>query len=235
MAKKNIINGIEIFKLADIQDNVRSMFNVLHRAKESMINPRMMHYVAEIDQVNLFPKRFIQAFKEIFKSEWKINEKKRKKRDCGARKRGIPDLEIIYSVESKLIERDDGSGELAPYRFNHIHIMLIVDIGYGRYGKKEINHIVNCTLNRIQGLEIKELEDDFSIGFLKFRKHEYMTAEYQDLYWHDLKLEFSDAVKRASYLCKTSQKSMLPNRFVRCSFNITRMTKSKKFECEAAA
>ena len=62
-----------------------------------------------------------------------------------------------------------------------------------------------------------------------------MTAEYQDLYWHDLKLEFSDAVKRASYLCKTSQKSMLPNRFVRCSFNVTRMTKSKNFECQAAA
>ncbi len=228
MDKKNIINDIEIFKLADISDNVKSMFNVLNRARENMINPRMMHYVVEIDQVSLFPKKFIQAFKERFKSEWKLNEKKRKIRNCSARRRSIPNLELIYSVESKLIERDDGSGELAICRFNHIHIMLIVDIGHGRYGKKEINHIVNCTLNRIQGLEIKELEDDFSLGFLKFRKREYITEGYQDLYWHDLKREFPDAVKRASYLCKSSQKSMLPDRFIKCSFNVTRATKPKK-------
>lgn len=234
MAKNNSIQGFEIFKLADIEDNIRSMFNVISRANKNMIQPRMMHYIAEINQVELFPKKFIQALKEKFKSEWKKHEKRRRLRSNNARKRKIPELEIIYSLESKIIFRDDGTGEPYPYRYNHIHIMLIVDIGHGRYGKKEINHIFNRTLNRIQGLETKDLENDFSIGFLKFRKREYLINEYQDLYWHDLKNEFADAVKRASYLCKSSQKSLLPSRFSSCSFNVTREKKTQSKQNLAA-
>ncbi len=83
-------------------ENLTSMLTVLTRAKETMISPRMLHFVVEIMDVNNFPKRFIQTFKERFISEVNRREKQRKKESSSYQKRKIPVLELIYSIETKL-------------------------------------------------------------------------------------------------------------------------------------
>ena len=137
-----------------------------------------------------------------------------------ARARNTPKVEFFYSIETKA--RD--SGEL----YNHIHIMFIVDAGHNVFGSKELGILINKALNRIDGFEKLIFNDDFNIvkasdgytfgeGFLKFRDKASTIyaddATFHDIRCHDLKAEFKDAVIRASYLCKSSQKKELPERY----------------------
>ena len=86
----------------------------------------------------------------------------------------------------------------------------------------------NKALNRIDGFEKLIFNGDFDIvkasdgytfgeGFLKFRdKNSTIYADdatFHDIRCHDLKTEFKDAAIRASYLCKSSQKKELPERY----------------------
>lgn len=241
--------GYKILKKADIKDNVRSMFNVVARCQTSMTSPRMMHYVCEIEDFDVLPDKFIQSFKEKFESEWKKFEIIRSEKHPSARKRFLPKLELIYSIEAKDINNPkfnafDADQCHPKIRYNHIHIMLIVDVGLNIYGKKEIKSITNRALNKIYAIRKLIIEDDFHItsedghkqnqGFLKFRDAKSTTkieGEFLDLYWHDLKLEFEDALIRASYLCKSEQKDLLPERFKnRSTFNVTRASKRLEIE-----
>lgn len=235
----NNYKGYRILRKADIRDNVRSMFAVLTRCKECMVAPRMMHFVCEIEDFDILPHKFVQSFKERFESEWRVNERRRSLQYPNARKRVLPRIEMINSIEAKNIN-NPLFNELDPdqppkLRFNHIHIMLIVDVGSNLYGNKEITSISNRALNRINGIRKLIIEDDFHItnddgnsqnrGFLKFRDKNSTTRtseEFLNYYWHDLKAEFEDAVIRASYLCKSEQKSLLPERFSNSSFSVTR-------------
>lgn len=237
-----VYRGYRILKKADIEDNLRSMLNVVTRCKEIMVQPKMMHFVCEIEDFDLFPSKFIQAIKEKFKSEWKRFERRRHAENPRARKRRLPNLEIIYSIEAKDIDNPKFNvfdpDQPAKLRYNHVHIMLIVDVGSNIYSKKEITSITNRALNRIHGVKKLIIEGDFHIttedgnernrGFLKFRDTRSTTKtedEFLDLYWHDLKQEFDDALIRASYLCKSEQKELLPERFKNSSFNVTRAAK----------
>lgn len=236
--------GYRVLKRADIRDNLRSMFNVLTRCRETMIAPKMMHFVCEIEDFDIFPNKFIQSFKERFHSEWRKFEVNRIRNNPLLRKRHLPNLELFYSLESKDINNPNHNvfdpDQPEKLRYNHIHIMLIVDAGSHLYGRKEITSITNRALNRIHGVKKLIIEDDFNItsddgrvlnrGFLKFRDERSTTRisdeDFLDLYWHDLKLEFEDALIRASYLCKSEQKDLLPERFTRNnSFNVTRATR----------
>ncbi len=219
-------------------ENLTSMLTVLTRAKETMVSPRMLHFVVEIMDVNNFPKRFIQTFKEHFISEVNRREKQRKKESSSYQKRKIPVLELIYSIETKLIssifcEDYSFSGECNQRFYHHIHLMVIVDIGHNDYGAKEIMIIINKALSRIEGLDSVEYEDalcfkdgrKFPYGFLKLRDRQttICCGDFRSLYWHNLHTDFEDAVIRASYLCKTEQKRLLPERFRQGnSFNVTR-------------
>lgn len=202
-----------------------------------------MHYVCEIDDFDIFPQKIIQSIKEKFKSEWKKFEKARHARNQLARKRHLPNMELFYSIETKDIDNPNfelfNPDQPLKLRYNHIHIMLIVDVGSHRYDRKEITSITNKALNRIHGVKKLVIEDDFTIttedgrsmnrGFLKFRDPRSTTKtddEFLDLYWHDLKLEFEDALIRASYLCKSEQKALLPERF-KNSFNVTRIRRQR--------
>lgn len=235
--------GYTILRKADIRDNVRSMFNVLTRCGECMVGPRMMHFVCEIEDFDIFPHKFVQAFKEKFESEWRVNERRRSLQSPTARTRVLPRIEMINSIEAKDINNpyfNEFDPDQPPkLRFNHIHIMLIVDVGSRLYGSKEITSISNRALNRIDGIRKLIIEDDFHItndngnsqnrGFLKFRDKNSTVrthGEFLDYYWHDLKNEFADAVIRASYLCKSEQKSLLPARFSNNSFSVTRIPRT---------
>lgn len=219
-------------------ENLASMLTVLTRAKETMISPRMFHFVVEIMDVNNFPKRFIQTFKECFISEVNRREKQRKKESSSYQKRKIPVLELIYSIETKLISSIDCddysfSREHNQRLYHHIHLMVIVDIGHNDYGSKEMMIIINKALSRIEGLDSVEYEGalcfkdgrEFPYGFLKLRdrKTTIRCGDFKSIYCHDLHTDFEDAVIRASYLCKTEQKKLLPKRFRQGnSFNVTR-------------
>lgn len=238
-------HGYRILKKADIEDNLRSMLNVVTRCRDAMTKPKMMHYVCEIEDFDLFPNKFIQSIKEKFKSEWKKFERKRHADKPRARRRRLPNLEIIYSIEAKDIDNPKFNAfdpdQPPKLRYNHVHIMLIIDVGSNIYDRKEITSITNRALNRIHGVKKLVIEDDFNIttedghernrGFLKFRDTRSTTKteeEFLDLYWHDLKQEFDDALIRASYLCKSEQKALLPERFKNSSFNVTRAVKQSE-------
>ena len=106
--------------------------------------------------------------------------------------------------------------------------MFIVDGGHNAFGSTELGILINKALNRIDGFEKLIFNGDFNIikasdgytfgeGFLKFRdKGSTIYADdatFHDIRCHDLKTEFKDAVIRASYLCKSSQKKELPERY----------------------
>ncbi|WP_447501842.1 hypothetical protein [Acinetobacter pittii] len=231
------------------KDNLDSMIKVLSRAKDTMINPRMLHFVSEIIDIDAFPNKFIQSFKEKFISEIKLRNKEHKKEWMPTDKvkyyqrRRLPEVELLYSIESKIIKigeyerylHEEGNSERI---YHHIHIMIIVDIGHNDYGRNEIKICVNKAISRISGLEEVVYEDCVctknyrvvSLGFLKLRDSNSkvkVETEFIDYYWHDLKKEFEDAIIRASYLCKTEQKLLLPERFQKGnSFNITREKRS---------
>jgi hypothetical protein len=231
--------GKIISKKADIRNNLDSMLNVLSRSKGSMLNPKMMHFVCPIEDFDILPKKFIQDFKEKFESEWRKDEKSERRK--ALRSRRLPKIEMIYSIEAKDIKNPnyywgDAENSHVTFRYNHVHIMLIVDIGHKRYGWREISVLANKALNRINGIQSLTIEDDFtmtskdgehttSYGFLKPRSRKCIFnngEKVKGFYWHDLKTEFDDAVIRASYLCKSEQKALLPERFASNSFNVTR-------------
>ena len=73
-------------------------------------------------------------------------------------------------------------------------------------------------------------------GFLRYRDCK-STIQAQDAskaengnfinkYGHDLKTEFNDAMIRASYLCKSEQKDLLPDELKRYSFGHTRPSRA---------
>ena len=208
----------EVLNKADIEDNLDSMLTILHRAKEEMIKPLMFHFVVGLTNPDDVPSKLVQAIKEKFTSEINKNHKARKAN--GDRKRRTPKIELFYSIETK----EKLSGGL----YNHIHIMFIVDAGHNAFGSKELSILINKALNRIDGFEKLIFNGDFDIvkasdgytlgeGFLKFRdKNSTIYADdatFHDIRCHDLKTEFNDAVIRASYLCKSSQKKELPERY----------------------
>lgn len=216
--------------------NLVSMLNVLSRATATMNTPLMFHFVSEID-IDLFKtERFIQKFKECFISEVKLRNKQRKKDNSTLRtRRVIPDIEMIYSIESKPSKYNPD--EL----YNHIHIMLIIDSNHSLYGEIELTKIVNKTLSRINGLQKIEYEHDSVVGVKDHKSNFYGLLKprdcnsqikptddykYQSLFCHNLKTEFLDAVIRASYLCKTTQKELLPERFKKMNFNVTRVKRN---------
>ena len=61
--------GYNILNKSVNRDNLSSMLKVLSRAKDTMLNPRMMHFISEIVDPEQFPSKFIQTFKEKFESE----------------------------------------------------------------------------------------------------------------------------------------------------------------------
>ncbi len=216
--KTKIYKGYEVLNKADIEDNLDSMITILNRAREEMTKPLMFHFVVGLTSPDDVPSKLTQSIKEKFTSEINKNHKARKVN--GARARKTPKVEFFYSIETKA--RD--SGEL----YNHIHIMFIVDAGHNVFGSKELGILINKALNRIDGFEKLIFNGDFDIvkasdgytfgeGFLKFRdKNSTIYADdatFHDIRCHDLKTEFKDAVIRASYLCKSSQKKELPERY----------------------
>ena len=64
------------------KDNLDSMIKVLSGLKDTMINPRMLHFVSEIIDIDAFPNKFIQSFKEKFISEIKLRNKEHKRNGC---------------------------------------------------------------------------------------------------------------------------------------------------------
>ena len=221
--------------------NLVSMLNVLSRATATMATPLMFHFVSEID-IDLFKtERFIQKFKECFISEVKLRNKQRKKDPTVRTRKVIPNIEMIYSIESKPSKYNPD--EL----YNHIHIMVIIDSKHNLYGEIELTKIVNKTLSRINGLQKIEYENDSVVGvkdhkpnfygLLKPRDSESKIKptddyKYQSLFCHNLELEFLDGVIRASYLCKTTQKELLPERFNKMNFNVTRIKRNSSNDNE---
>jgi len=216
--KMKMYKGYEVLNKADIEDNLDSMITILNRAREEMTKPLMFHFVVGLTSPDDVPSKLTQSIKEKFTSEIKKNHKARKAN--GARKRRTPKIELFYSIETK----EKLSGGL----YDHIHIMFIVDAGHNVFGSNELSILINKSLNRIDGFEKLVFNDDFNIvkasddypfgeGFLKFRDKASTIyaddATFHDIRCHDLKTEFNDAVIRASYLCKSSQKKELPERY----------------------
>ncbi|MFW1938485.1 hypothetical protein ACG9XX_14240 [Acinetobacter baumannii] len=56
------------------KDNLDSMIKVLSRAKDTMINPRMLHFVSEIVDIDAFPNKFIQSLDLFHKSEKSLEQ-----------------------------------------------------------------------------------------------------------------------------------------------------------------
>ncbi|CAG0924903.1 unnamed protein product, partial [Notodromas monacha] len=132
------------------------MASVLNRCKETMQSPRMMHFIVEA-KFDLLPEKMVQRVKEAYISEFKRFEKQRLDRNSTVRKRNCPAIEVIYSIESKMIN---------DYQYDHIHFMFIVDFGNNRFGYQEIMSVINRTLGRLDFVVPIEHIDDFSyIGF----------------------------------------------------------------------
>ena len=264
MSKSKYKGYIIINKPTD-PDCLRSTLKVLTRAKETMIKPRMIHFISEIVEPEAFPEKFIQTFKEKFTSEvrarnrqrkleWQQNQERLKKEKPKSEEnaeekkvyfqaRKIPNIEMIYSIESSWIDIPHPDedlaelGETVKKKYLHIHMMVIVDIGHNDYGHTELMICGNKAISRISGLQKVHYEgfacyQDGSqnhYGFLKPRdkRSTIQAGDFINLYWHDLKLEFEDAVIRASYLCKTTQKKELPEMFKRGnSFNVSRPSRA---------
>ena len=232
-----MIIKLVVLKKADRKDNIQSVHHVLNRAVATMTKPSMMHFVCEVDFSKMSSK-IIQKIKELFTSEFRKFEKERharnetnqadldKKERNSLIKRAQPKMEIIYSVESKVI---------GSHKYDHIHFMFIVDFGSNRFGYTETSTIINNTLNRLPFVIPIKKQDDFtyqgfhgvnSCGFLIYRNKETLTkaenADFTEVRGHNLKTEFDDAMIRASYLCKSEQKALLPSSIKNYSFGHTR-------------
>lgn len=217
--------------------NFQSSINLLSWCRDNMREPRMLHYVVGVEDFMLFQtNRFMQRLKEKFFSSM-LEENKRRSAIAGRRKRNyVPEIQVIYSIESKKIPSDFQNPDSALIDYLHIHLLIIVDIGYRRFGPDEINIALNKALSKIPGLESLHVDPTngvtfwnglrkMPIGFLKLRndRSTIRVGSMRDKKWHDLKIEFDDAVCRASYLCKLDQKDNLPIEFNRGnSFGHTR-------------
>lgn len=217
--------------------NFQAVIGILSWCKENMRAPRMLHYVVGIDDFMLFKTNgFVQRLKEKFASSM-LEENKRRNKIEGLRKRSdIPEIQVIYSIESKKILSDFQNPGSALIDYLHVHLLVIVDIGHRRFGPNDINIALNKALSKIQGLESLHIDPEdgvtfwngprkMPIGFLKLRneKTTIHVGRFINKKWHDVKIEFDDAVCRASYLCKLDQKGNLPIEFNRGnSFGHTR-------------
>lgn len=239
--------------------NKVAMLAVLARAKEELQNPKMMHFIFSFDVNTFETDGFCQKFKECFTSEIKAINKGREELNAslklenkqnkehslltgepfkrrGLRKlRDVPNVEIIYSIEAKIIKTKRMArfrkALEKPHIYYHVHFMLICDVKKANhYSYTEIKICTNKALARIKG--VQSLDDvDPRYGFLKMRdKRSTITAggTFKSLYWHDLHSEYEDAIIRASYLTKIEQKELLPEKFFNNSFGHTRARKSKK-------
>lgn len=225
--------------------NFQAAIGILSWCKDNMRAPRMLHYVVGIDDFMLFKTNgFVQRLKEKFASAM-LEENKRRNKIEGLRKRNdVPEIQVIYSIESKKILSDFQNPDSALIDYLHIHLLVIVDIGHRRFGPNEINIALNKALSKIQGLESLHIDPDdgvtfwngprkMPLGFLKLRneKTTIHVGSIRDKKWHDLNIELEDAVCRASYLCKLDQKDNLPIEFNRGnSFGHTRPKSKNKTE-----
>lgn len=221
--------------------NLIETIRVLEWCSQNMATPIMLHYVLEIEDEDLFDtNRFVQRFKEKLYSFFRERNRIRNKE--GKRKRKLPDLQLIYSVEMKNRLLFESSDVFVPYL--HLHLMVVIDTDHNRYHFDEINIQITRALSRINGLEslwfnpttftfLKEARS-MRYGFLKMRNSKTSikaTSNFNELKWHDLKTELDDAICRASYLCKLDQKIDLPEKFNRGnSFGHTRPPRSKRLD-----
>lgn len=234
MLRKNVVRkgreyyaGYRVLNRDFDRRNLDEVIKILKWSSQNMRTPKMMHFVLEIEDCDLFETDgFIQKFKEKFKSyirQWNRERNKGKK----DKRTKIPDLQLIYTVEAKMLDE--------YYLYNHLHVMVMIDTNYNKYSYKELMIAVTRTLSSINGLESLYFDSSKSIflkgaekkdyGFLKYRNKNssVKVGTFKDLYWHDLKTELLDAVCRASYLCKLDQKDLLPEKFKRGnSFGHTR-------------
>ncbi len=241
--RKNVIkNGREIYDGYRILNrdfdrrNLDAVIKILSWCSSQMRTPKMMHFVLEIEDHDLFSTDgFIQKFKEKFKSYIRQWNRSRNKLTTNKRTK-LPELELIYTLEAKHL--------LQSYIYHHIHLMVIIDTNHNDYGAKELAIAITRALSNIPGLESLYFDENRTVFFKDAKKIEYGFLRYRNenssvkigtfkqLHWHDLKTELKDAVCRASYLCKLDQKDLLPEKFKRGnSFGHTRpkitVTKSK--------
>lgn len=232
MRKNSVKKGREIYAGYRVLNrdfdrrNLDAVIKILAWSALNMRTPKMMHFVLEITDYDLFATDgFIQKFKEKFKSY--IRQRNRDRNKTANDKRiKLPDIQLIYSIESKM---------LGDYCYNHLHVMVIVDTNHNDYGRNELAIAINRTLSAIHGLESLYFDESKATffkdtikrdsGFLKYRNESSSVkiGTFKQLCWHDLKTELPDAVCRASYMCKLDQKDLLPEKFKRGnSFGHTR-------------
>lgn len=232
-----------ILNKADRFHNIQAVRDVLERCRNQMESPRQMHFITGIN-IKCLPSKIIQKIKELYVSEFNKFEEERKlrlgqkSRKSKIRNRKVADIEIIYSIESKVLS-DSGC------QHDHIHFMFIVDFGHNRFNYREMMSIINRTLNRLPFVQKLESSNDFNYeghygknecGFFRYRDirstiqaedaDKDLNGQFKDKFGHNLKTEFNDAVIRASYLCKSEQKNLLPDEIKRYSFGHTRAKRS---------
>lgn len=223
---RGIYKGYRILNRDFDRRNLDAVISILSWCSKTMRTPKMMHFVLEIEDYDLFETDgFIQKFKEKFKSFVRERNRVRNK-DAKEKRTILPDLQLIYSIEAKM---------LGSCCYHHIHLMVIVDTNHNSYGKNELAIAINRTLSSINGLESLYFDSTKPTffkdaikrdsGFLKYRNENtsVKVGTFKQLCWHDLKIELADAVCRASYMCKLDQKDLIPEKFKRGnSFGHTR-------------
>lgn len=223
---REIYAGYRILNRDFDRRNLDAVIKVLTWSSQSMQKPKMMHFVLEIEDYDLFQTDgFVQSFKEKFNLY--IRQRNRERNNTAINKRvKLPEIQLIYSIEAKM---------LGDYFYNHLHLMVIVDTNHNDYGRNELAIAINRALSAIHGLESLHFDSDRGTffkdsykrdsGFLKYRNENssVKVGTFKQLCWHDLKTELPDAVCRASYMCKLDQKDLLPEKFKRGnSFGHTR-------------
>lgn len=223
--------------------NLEQVIRIASWCAGTMKTPRMLHYVAEIEDDALFnSRRFCQSLKEKFTSNIKAYNKEYHKKRASTGKsnnpRPIPQTHIVFSIESKYLKHST-----VPYL--HIHILVFIDTLHKLYGFDELNICINKSLSKIHGLESLDFNNQ-SKGFYKENKEMYLgffkkrqkktsikVGAVEEWRWHDLKTELDDAICRASYLCKLDQKDLLPDEFKRGnSFGHTRPPRNNNQDYE---
>lgn len=223
--------GFKILNKDFDRRNLNAVIDLLCYSSLNMKSPRMMHFIAKIEDFNSFEKtRFSQIFKAKFTSNMKQRNKERNA-TAKLKRTKLPDFHLFYSLESKIVQ---GS------KYDHIHLMIIFDTNHNDYGSRELQIAVTKSLSSILGVEKLSFDEHRAIfmqscgrelptGFLKLRnrKSTINVGTFRQLYWHDLKAELPDAVCRASYLCKLDQKELLPEEIKQNSFGHTRFKSPK--------
>lgn len=225
--ERQLYQGYRVLNRDFDRRNLDAVIRILTWSARNMKSPKMMHFVLEITDFDIFQtNRFIQRFKEKFSSHMRQRNNIRNKQMPEDKRIKLPELQLIYSIETKWLN---------AYLYHHLHLMVIVDTNYNDYGHREIMIAVNRTLSNINGLDSLYFDSIKAIffkeniqlnnGFLKYRNENSSVkiGTFKQLFWHDLKTELPDAVCRASYLCKLDQKELLPDKFKRGnSFGHTR-------------